>query len=94
MPQSTLEKSVTKSLQWDDTEIYEYDMDKVSDSSIDWGDFYPKQTADALYEEMFGGHRRRPEVGEPESWYWRNRWIYISFIENLKECKRPNHVFY
>ena len=84
MPQSTLEQSVTKSLHGGDSENYEYDMDKVSDSSIEWGNFYPKETGDALYEEMFGGYRRRPEVGEPESWYWRNRWNYINSIENLK----------
>jgi len=84
MPQSTLDQSVIKSLHEDDTENYEYEIDKVSNSSIDWGDFYPKQTGDALYEEMFGGHNRRPQVVEPEPWYWSSRWIYINFIEDLK----------
>ena len=84
MAQSTLDKSVTKSSPESDSENFDYDIDKVSNSSIDWGDFYPKQTGDALYEEMFGGHDRRPQAGEPESWYWRNRWIYINFIEDLK----------
>ena len=73
MPQSTLEKSVTKSLHDWDTENYEYDIDKVSNRSIDWGNFYLKETGDALYDAMFGGYDRRPQVGEPENWYWRNR---------------------
>ena len=84
MPQSTLDQSVIKSLHDDDTENFEYDIDKVSNRSIDWGDFYPKETGDALYDAMFGGHDRRPQVGEPENWYWRNRWIYTNFIEELK----------
>ena len=73
MPQSTLDQSVIKSLHEDDTENFEYDIDKVSNSSINWGDFYPKQTDDALYDAMFGGHDRQPQEGEPENWYWRNR---------------------
>ena len=75
MPQSTLDQSVIKSLHEDDTDNFEYDIDKVSNSSIDWGDFYPKQTGDALYEELFGGHDRQPQEGEPGNWYWQNRWI-------------------
>ena len=73
MPQSTLDQSVIKSLHDDDTENYEYDIDKVSNRSIDWGDFYPKETGDALYDAMFGGYDRRPQVGEPEKWSWWNR---------------------
>ena len=54
MPQSTLEKSVTKSCHGVDSENFEYDIDKVSNSSIDWGDFYPKQIGDLLlrYENI------------------------------------------
>ena len=73
MPESGPDQSVTKSLHEQDTENFEYDIDKVSNRSIDWGDFYPKETGDALYDAMFGGYDRRPQVGEPENWYWRNR---------------------